>query len=61
MCKTTDKIIYWLTLVGPVVDALKGIVLGLVGAYNSVKAEREALLLKQKEQEMREQFNRDNM
>lgn len=61
MSKTTDKIVYWITLAGPIYDAIKGVVLGLISAYKSVKAEREALDLQMKEQKMREQFNKDNL
>lgn len=61
MCSKSDKVIYWITLAGPIFDAVKGVVLGLISAYKSVKAEREALDLKMKEQKMREQFNNDNL
>lgn len=61
MCRKVDKAIYWLSLVGPVFDAVKGVVLGLISAYKAVKSEREALDLKLKEEKMREQFNNDNL
>lgn len=61
MCDKTKKIVYWITLAGPIFDAIKGVVLGLISAYRSVKAEREALDLQMKEQKMREQFNKDNL
>lgn len=61
MCDKTKKIVYWITLAGPIFDAIKGVVLGLISAYKSVKAEREALDLQMKEQQMREQFNKDNL
>lgn len=60
MCKTTDKIIYWLTLIGPIVDVLKGTVLGLVSAYKSVKAERQSIQAEKLYQQQREQFEQDN-
>lgn len=61
MCDKTKKIVYWLTLAGPIFDAVKGVVLGLISAYKAVKAEREALDLQLKEEQMREQFRNDNM
>ena len=61
MCDKTKKIVYWITLAGPIFDAIKGVVLGLISAYKTVKAEREALDLQLKEQKMREQFNKDNL
>lgn len=61
MCNKINKIVYWLTLAGPIFDAVKGVVLGLISAYKSVKAERDALNVQMKEQQMREQFNKDNM
>lgn len=60
MCKTSDKIIYWLTLIGPIVDVLKGTVLGLISAYKSVKAERQSLEAEKLYNKQREQFNIDN-
>lgn len=60
MCDKTKKIVYWITLAGPIFDAIKGVVLGLISAYKTVKAEREALDLQLKEQKMREQFENDN-
>lgn len=61
MCKTVEKVIYWLTLVGPIVDVLKGCVLGLQSAYKAVKAERLECEAKALEQQQREQFNNDNL
>ena len=60
MCKTTDKIIYWLTLIGPIIDVLKGTVLGLQSAYKAVKAERKAQEAEALYQKQREQFENDN-
>ena len=61
MCDKTKKIVYWITLAGPIFDAVKCVVLGLISAYKAVKAEREALDLQMKEEKMREQFRNDNM
>lgn len=60
MCKKIDKVIYWMSLIGPVFDVLKGTVLGLINAYKSVQAEREALNASEKLKKMQEQFNVDN-
>lgn len=60
MCKKIDKVIYWMSLIGPVFDVLKGTVLGLINAYKSVQAEREALNASEKLKKMQEQFNIDN-
>lgn len=60
MCKKIDKVIYWMSLIGPVFDVLKGTVLGLINAYKSVQAEREALNATEKLKKMQEQFNVDN-
>lgn len=60
MCKKIDKVIYWMSLIGPVFDVLKGTVLGLINAYKSVQAEREALNATEKLKKMQEQFDTDN-
>ena len=60
MCDKTKKIVYWITLAGPVFDAIKGVILGLISAYKSVKAERERLELQMRNEKMQEQFNKDN-
>ena len=60
MCDKTKKIVYWITLAGPVFDAVKGVILGLISAYKSVKAERERLELQMRNEKMQEQFNKDN-
>lgn len=60
MCKKVEKIIYWISLVGPIFDVLKGTVLGLISAYKSVRAERDALSASEKLKKMQEQFENDN-
>lgn len=60
MCKKVEKVVYWISLVGPIFDVLKGAVLGLISAYKSVQAEREALNVTEKLKKMQEQFNSDN-
>lgn len=62
MCsKTYNKIIYWLTLVGPFVDVIKGTVSGLYDAYKSVKAERLAKEAEDKWKQQKDAFNKDNL
>lgn len=61
MCDKAKKVVYWIMLVGPIFDAVKGVVLGLISAWKTVKAEREALDIQMKEQKMLEQFKNDNM
>lgn len=61
MCDKSKKIVYWITLAGPIFDAVKGVVLGLISAYKTVKKEREALDLQIYEQKMQERFNKDNL
>lgn len=60
MCKKVEKVIYWISLVGPIFDVLKGTVLGLISAYKSVQAEREALSATDRLKKMQEQFKQDN-
>ena len=63
MCdnKTVNKLIYWLTLIGPFVDVLKGTVSGLYSAYKSVKVERLAKEADDKWKQQQEAFKNDNL
>ena len=62
MCsKTYSKVIYWLTLIGPFVDIIKGTVSGLYNAYKSVKAERLAQEAEEKWKQQQEAFKNDNL
>ena len=62
MCsKTYNKIIYWLTLIGPLVDVIKGTVSGFYSAYKSVKAERLANEAEEKWKQQQEVFKNDNL
>lgn len=55
------KIIYWLTLIGPILDVLKGTVVGLINVYNDVHNERIVNNIRLVENQQREQFHIDNM
>lgn len=60
MCDKAKKVIYWLSLIGPVIDVLIGTWKGLVSAYEQAKSDRIAEETKKLYQEQLEKFRKDN-
>ena len=60
MSKKTMRFVYWLSLVGPVIDVLIGTWKGLVSVYEQCKAERVSQEAEKLYQEQLNKFRSDN-
>lgn len=52
--------LYWLTVVLPVIDIVKGAVIGIKNAFKEVHSEEAQKRAEQRYQEMKERFLNDN-
>lgn len=59
MSSKVKNLVYWLTLVGPIVDVLHGAIVGIMNVWIEAKAERQHLETVRKYDEMLEKFRKD--
>lgn len=60
MSKGVKITLYWLTVVLPVIDIVKGAVTGIKNAFKEVHSEEAQKRAEQRYQEMKERFLNDN-